>query len=225
MLIIAQHSASARSSCCSASALKHAVEQSAHMASINIRATKDNRLVVTPYVHLDNDRRKPKIRSLTLKEIRRYSAGSPHPMQTIDEALATLLGTVFVEIRFQERSAIAPLLTALAPYTARKNGWKNFLLSADNPFILLQLRRVAPHAQLGLRHRRYPLTFLTWQPVLQLSAVGLHRLHTTSVAVEAAHTLDLFVYAYTVNRTAALKKLAELDVDAVASDTPEKLRL
>lgn len=223
MLVIAQHTYTDNSPSHTVGGVKEAALQGADIVSFSVRLTRDNHLVLEKHARLDNDKRKPRLRSLTLRELRRHYAGSRQPIQTFEEVLKSLAGMIFLEIRFQERTAIKPLLAALKPYLKRKSDWKNFLFTSDSPFVLAQFRLFAPQAQLCLRHYRYPLTFITWQPVLRLSAVGLHRLHVSSIAAQAAHQLDIFTYVYTVNRKAALKKLEALEIDAVASDMPAQL--
>lgn len=195
----------------------------ADIASFAVRLTKDNRLILTKSRHLDNNAHQERIRTLSLREIRRHYAGSNTQIETVESLLKALAGSVFLEIRLSEQAAVHPLLESVRSHLIHMRDWQNIIFTSDNPFVLAKIRLSTPHAQLCLRHHRYPLTFVTWQPLLKLSAVGFHRLHINTIAVEAAKKLDLLSYAYTVNRPKALKKLATYGIDAVASDTPEYL--
>ena len=222
MLIIARHGQSDDSHYHNRSGLRAALAQGVDIISLSSRLTKDNQLVLARYAHFGNDRREPLLRAMTLKELRRRTAGSKQPVTTLLEALKTIDSDCLVDIEINERAAVEPLLTLLHPWLRKKSDWSAFIFSSRSPFVLSLLRKHAPKALLALVHRRNPLTFLAWQPLLQLSAVGFHRLHVNSVVIDAAHTLDLLTYAYTIDRPKAAKKLAALGIDAIVTDNPEK---
>ena len=222
MLIIARHARSDTSQYHNLSGLNAVVSSGADMLSISVRLTADNHLVLARHAHLHNNKHLPRIRSLTLKQLRRSTAGSKQPIATLEEALKRIFGTIMLEIVIEERGAAKPLLALLAPYIKKKADRDSLLVSSSNLFALRQLRKHHPTLHLGMIHRIYALTFLGWHPLLRLSAVGFHRLHINSFVIEAAHKLDLLTYAYTVNRKQAIPKLERLGVDGVITDTPEK---
>ncbi len=222
MLIIARHGVSDTSKYHNLPGLKAAAQSGADIVTFAIRLTRDNHLVLARYAHLQNDRRQPHFRKLSLKELRRHTAGSRQPIVTLDEALKAILGTIYIQIEIAERAAVLPLLAQIQPFLRRTSDWEMVLFSSESPRVLSELRKNAPHANLALIHRHNPLSFLAWHPSLQLSAIGLHRLYVNSVVIEAAHKLDLLVYAYTVDRVAAAKKLEVAGVDAIMTDNPEK---
>lgn len=221
MLIIARHTRTRTSRYHDIDGLKTAAEVGADIFSIGIRLTKDNRLVLSRHVHLFNNRSEPRIRSLTLKQLQSQTEKSSYPTILLDSFLKQAFGVLMLEIVVEEQAAVEPLLKLLAPYIKRKNERDSVLISSSSPFTLLRLRRNQPKLNLGMVHRAYPFTFLTWEPLLRLSAVGFHRLHINSVAVDAAHQLKLMTYAYSVNRKHTSKKLQDFDIDAIATETPE----
>lgn len=222
MLIIARHTHTDSSKYHNVSGFGAAFELGVDLFSMHVRATKDNRLVLARHPHLGRDRSQPRLRSLTLKELQRRTAGSKRPVVTLQHILKNVFGSLLIEIVVEEQAAVAPLLEELHPYIKRKAGRDSVIVTSSNPFVLLRLRRSNPRLNLGMLHKGYPFTFLTWEPFLRLSVVGFHRLHLNTVAVEAAHKLKLFTYAYTVNRKKALQKLETFDIDAIATDTPER---
>lgn len=222
MLIIARHARSDSSRYHNLSGLSAAVSAGADMLSISARLTADNVLVLARHAHLKNDKKEPRIRSLTLKELRKRTAGTHQPIATLEEALKKVLGVVMVEIVIEERGAVRPLLALLEKYLTRKQSRDGILISSSNILALRALRRQNKELHLGMIHRMYALTFLTWQPILRLSVVGFHRLHVNQFVIEAAHKLDLLTYACTVNRKEAAKQLELLGLDAIVTDTPER---
>ncbi len=222
MLIIAKPDRSDVSDFHSLVGLRRALGSGAEIVGFSLRLTRDNALVLESHSHLSNQHGGPVIRRSTLKELRRHTAGSEQSIVTLKQALDILFKIVVIEVEIHERASVEPLLDTLSGYVKRKADWSNILLSSKNPFVLAKIRRRAPHAQLGLIHGRNPLSFLAWQPRLQLSAVGFHRLHIHTIAVDAAHELGILTYAYSVDRKDALKKLERLGVDAIATAHPER---
>lgn len=224
MLIIARHTSTDASPSHTVNGLLATVTNGADILSISARLTADNVLVLARHNHLQNNPKEPAIRTLTLKELRRRTAGTTQPIVTLEAAIKKMFGVVFLEIVIEERGAAQPLLDLLTPFLTRKRDYHSVLVSSSNLLALRKLRKKNARLHLGMIHRLYPLTFLTWQPLLRLSTVGFHRLHVNSFVVEAAHQLELFTYAYTVNRKQALHKLEQLGIDAVVTDTPERFQ-
>ena len=224
MLIIAKQNQSAKSPYHGISGMKKAIRSGADIVHLTVRLTKDDRLVLADTPHANNNKTEPRLRALSLKELRRRTAGGERPITTLEEALERLFGQVMLSIEVHERTAVEPLMKTFEPHLKQASSWDNLILASSNPLILRKLRRKSDHAQLALIHSRHtPLAFIAWHPVLRLSAVMVHRLSVSKLVVEAAHKLDLLLCAYTVNRLKAVKRLTEFGVDAVITDRPESL--
>lgn len=203
--------------------LREAIAVGADMIEVDVRITKDKRVVLAHDWHMFHTHRKLDfIRRHTLNELKKRTAGSEYPVVTIEQVLKECYGKILLNIELKERSAVAPLLAALAPYLNDVDDWDNILFSAFNPLILRSLRKNAPAASLSMLHYRNPLNFMAWHRILGLSAVGFHRLYTTSLSLEVAKRLELFTYAYTVNRADAAEKLIAKGVDGIVTDYPGK---
>lgn len=224
MLITTRHTDSPQSPYHGISGLTRAIAQGTDIVTVAVRTTKDNVLILADSPFITHDAIKSRIRHLILKEIQRRTAGTKQPVVRLSDVLSKLYGSIMLSLEIGEHTAVEPLLRALQPYTKRKTGWGNLIICSSNPFILRKIRRAAPFAQLCLIHGRHtPLTFVAWQPSLQLSAVYIHRLSVTDLVVEAAHRLDILVCAYTVDRPKTMKRLEAISVDAVVTNHPEKL--
>lgn len=203
--------------------LREAIAVGADMIEIDLRITKDKRVILAHDWHLFNTHRKlDVIRRHTLDDLKEQTHGSKYPVVTIEEVLKECYGKILLNIELKERGAVGPLLTVLEPYMKKKGDWDNILFSAFNPLILRSIRKRAPDASLSLLHYRNPLNFMAWHKILNLSAVGFHRLYITSLSLEVAKRLSLFTYAYTVNRTDAAEKLVDRGIDGIVTDYPGK---
>jgi len=203
--------------------LREAIAVGADMIEIDVRITKDKHVVLAHDWHLFRQHRKLDfIRRHTLSELKKRTAGSEYPVVTVEQMLKECYGKILLNIELKERAAVGPLLEALTPYLKKKADWDNVLFSAFNPLILRSLRKQAPYASLAMLHYRNPLNFMAWHKILGLSAVGFHRLYTTSLSLEVAKRLELFTYAYTINRADAAQKLIDKGIDGIVTDYPGK---
>lgn len=223
MLIIGHSGSAGTKPQNSLAGLREALRVGADMVEFDVRITKDKRVVLAHDSHMINTHRKLDfIRRHTLSELKKRTAGSEYPVVTIEQVLKECYGKILLNIELKERGAVAPLLEALAPYLKEDEDWDNILFSAFNPLILRSLRKRSPLASLSMLHYRNPLNFMAWHRILGLSAVGFHRLYTTSLSLEVAKRLELFTYAYTVNRADAAEKLIAKGVDGIVTDYPGK---
>ncbi len=203
-------------------ALTRAIDIGTDMVSLPARITSNKQLVLSARPEVGRKNSTIRLRTSTLKQIRRSTGGSEQPIVTLEEALRKLNGRTIIEIEIYEWSSIPILLDLLKNYTKRRSSWSSLLITSENSLVLLRVRKLAPNAMLCLRHRHYPLSFATWQPILRLSAVGFRRSHANSIAIEAARKLDLLTYVYTVNRKKSLNSLEKSGIDAIVTNTPER---
>ena len=65
---------------------------------------------------------------------------------------------------------------------------------------------------------------MAYQRFVQFTAVGFHRLYLNQFALEIAKKAGLFIYVYTVDRTAALPLLEQQGIDGIVTNYPDKFR-
>lgn len=222
MLVIAHRGSQESKHENTVAALKDAIHIDADMIEFDIRLTKDRVPVLSHNMHLYGTPRHELafLRRYTLAELQKRTAGSEHPITTLDAALKECFGKIYLNLEIKEMSAVKPTLEVVGRYAKTKDEWDSLLFSSFKPLALRAIRRLVPHASLGMLHRRNPLAFLGWHKLLNLSAVGFHRLYVSAIALEVAKQLGLFTYAYTVNREDAAHKLVEQGVDGIVTDYP-----
>lgn len=205
--------------------LREAMHADADMIEFDIRLTRDRVPVLSHNPHLYGTRKRELafLKRYTLAELQRRTAGSEYPITTLDMALKECYGHIYLNLELKEVSAVVPTLEVVARYAKTEKDWDSLLLSSFKPLALRAIRKRVPHAALGMLHYRNPLAFVGWHRILNLSAVGFHRLYVSIVAMEVAKRLGLFTYAYTVNRRNAVEKLADQGVDGVVTDYPARM--
>ena len=202
--------------------LREAMHADADMIEFDIRLTRDRIPVLSHNLHLYGTRKRELafLRRYTLAELQRRTAGSEYPITTLDMAMRECFGRIYLNIELKEASAVGPTLDVISKYAKTERDWDSLLFSSFKPLALRAIRRRVPHAALGMLHHRNPLGFVGWHKVLNLSAVGFHRLYINQIALEVAKRLGLFTYAYTVNRKNAAEKLAQQGIDGIVTDYP-----
>ena len=205
--------------------LREAMHADADMIEFDIRLTRDRIPVLSHNLHLYGTRKRELalLRRYTLAELQRRTAGSEYPITTLDMAMRECFGRIYLNIELKEASAVGPTLEVISKYAKAERDWDSLLFSSFNPLALRAIRRRVPHAALGMLHHRNPLGFVGWHKVLNLSAVGFHRLYINPIALEVAKRLGLFTYAYTVNRKNAAQKLAQQGIDGIVTDYPAEM--
>lgn len=206
--------------------LRAAMEADADMIEFDVRLTRDRIPILSHDLHLNGTKRRDFewVRRYTLDELQKRTSGSEQPIITLDSALRECFGKIYLNVEIKEVSAVTPTLEVLKKYARRKRDWDSLLISSFKPLALRSVRRQIPHAALGMLTYRNPLGFVGWHRLLNFSAVGFHRLHVNSIALEIAKKFEVFTYAYTVNRTTAARKLADRGIDGVVTDFPERMR-
>lgn len=195
------------------------------MLEFDVRLTKDHVPVLVHDSLMWRTHRLPYLVSrLEYEELKKRTKGSINPITTLDNVLKRFSGQVLLNLELKDRGSAAKILPIIERYIKDEEDWELFLFSSYHISELRRIRKRSKHAQLGLLHWYNDLKFLFAHRLLNLTAVGFHRLHTTSFAIAAAKKLGLFVYAYTVNRPDAAQRLVNKGVDGIVTDYPALLR-
>lgn len=205
--------------------LQDAVASAVDMVEFDVRLTRDNIPVLAHNLRIHGTRRRELafVRRYTLQQLRTRAHTQGYEIATLDEALGAVFGSIYINIELKEVRSVAPTMDVVRRHAKTPQDMEGLLFSSFNPITLRRLRREDKTLALSLLHHRNPLTFIGWHRLLNLSAVGFHRLYVNDVAIEVAKRFGLFIYVYTVNRPEAVRKLEEKGIEAVVTDYPKKM--
>lgn len=205
--------------------LLDAITAGADMIEFDVRLTSDNIPVLAHDTRIHGTRRRELafVRRFTLRELKKRAKAKGYKLATLDEALEAVLGKIYLNIELKEVRSVAPTMDIIRKHAKTPEELDSILFSSFNPLTLRRLRNEDKLLALGLLHHRNPLTFVGWHRLLNLSAVGFHRLHVNDIALEIARKFGLFTYVYTVNRPEAARRLENKGLEAVVTDFPEKM--
>lgn len=206
-------------------ALRAGQEADVDMLEFDVRLTKDHVPVLIHDMLLWRTHRLPYlVGKLRYDELKKRTRSSINPVTTLDNVLKRFGGQVLLNLELKDRGSAAKILPIVERYIKKDEDWELFLFSSFHLSELRTVRKRSPHAQLALLHWYNNLKFLFAHRLLNLTAVGFHRLYTTTFAIAAAKKLGLFIYAYTVNRPEAAQRLVDRGVDGIVTDYPSLMR-
>lgn len=204
-----------------------AFEEGAHGLEFDVRATRDDALVVLHDATVDRTTSgRGILRDLTLEEVRALDAGSRFAQQfqgeripTLDEILDEFMGKTALDIEVKE---ILPqeALRALAARLVASPGAEVFASSFFRD-VLQQLHDLAPDLPRGLL--LLPRAVLPTETIvtsLRLSSILAHHSSIDEPFAEECRRLGLPLRAYTVNFLERARELDALGVDVLISDDP-----
>ncbi len=218
MLLVGHRGASAYEPENTLRSFRAAVDLGANAVELDIRATKDGKLVVIHDSRVSRTTNgKGKVAKMTLSEIRKLDAGMGERVPTLQEAVAWAKGRANLLVEFKE-----PGLEAKAVKIFR--GHKNILAISFFQTVLEELNRINPKLETGLLFDSKPRhldEFLSSCQQLGISWVLGKAKFINRKLVDAAHKKGLRVLAWTIDKPKMLAKKIALGLDGVTSNRPE----
>lgn len=206
-------------------AFQKGIDGGADILEFDVQLTRDGIPLVIHDSTLFRTHRKTHIVRWTDHASLQKATEKGHQIATLEEVLDLCFGKILLNLEVKNRGTGAVIARYIKDrYIKKESDWENVLFSSFKGLELRAIRRVSPHAKLSMLHNRNPFAFIAYHRQLQLAAVGFHRLYTNHLATEIAKKLNLFVYAYTVNRPVAAKRLAAKGMEGFVTDNPMKLR-
>lgn len=225
MLIIGHRGAAGLAPENTIEALKKGFEVGADVLEFDVQVTRDGVPVVIHDSTLLRTHGSRAVVRYSTHESLKEAAKKGHSIATLEDVLELFFGKVLLNLEIKGRGNSEVIVDLLKKkYIKRSSDWHNILFSSFKVRELIQLRKFSEHAQLALLHDRNPYVFIAYHRQLRFTAVGFHRLHISALAVEIAKQLDIFMYAYTVNRPKAALLLQEQGIEGIVTDDPEHMR-
>lgn len=202
--------------------LRAGVAAGVDILEFDIRLTKDNIPVV---IHNATTTKTHSARIVvarhTLDELQAMELFPTIP--TLQEVLDEFFGVILLNIELKVKGSATIVMDLLKRrYIKRKKDWHNILLSSFRAKELLKARSISALVPLAMLHDQNPFLFIAYERRLRLSAVGFHRLYVNRLAVEIAHRIGLFCYAYTVDRPyGAFVLYSQSAIDGIVTNKPD----
>lgn len=223
MLIIGHRGAAGLAPENTLQSLKAGYEAGVDLLHVDVHVTRDDVAVLLSEAALKRTHKlQAPVHTFTLEQLRGFSKKTS--FITLEDVFARYYGKILLNVEVKTKGGGKIVVDAIRRRAgSQQSKWDNVLVSSFKPTELIAARRASKQINLALLHDLNPFAYITYQPFLDLTAVGFHRLHTNSLALKIAKKAGLFTYAYTVNRPQALRHLDELGIDGVMSNRPDIL--
>lgn len=203
---------------------RKAVETGCDGIELDVRLTKDNKVVVFHDERLERTTDgKGFVRDFRFKELQKLDAGRGEKIPLLDEVLAVIKDVKFlIEIKVSRKDTRKEIddLCKKTLWSVRNK--KNVFLISFNLFALTTAKQIEPKIKTGLifsKHLEEPERFARFLDIL---CPRLDMLNSGVAAFAKQHNLD--IYIWTVNTIDDFRKAARYDIKGIVSNDPGKMR-
>jgi glycerophosphoryl diester phosphodiesterase len=198
---------------------KRAIELGADAVEMDIRKTKDNKLVVIHNADVNKTTDgNGAVNELTLEEIKRLVTEKGEKIPTFEEVLDAVGKQVKMLVELKETGTEEQVLDLV-----RKKGLtENVIIVSFHEDVLRKVKELNDEVATGLIYVRHKKPI---QAALDLKAEYLLPLYqfTHSANVKKAHENGLKVIVWTINNKEDVAEYRKKGVDGIASDSPDIL--
>lgn len=201
---------------------KKAIELGVDMVELDIRKTKDGKLVVIHDAKVNRTTNgKGLVKSYTFDQIRKLDAGKGEKVPTLEEVIRLIEGKCGIVIELKESDTEKEVVELIK----EKNIEPKVIIVSFYPPILKTVKALYPEVRLGILANKVPKDYLK---VIKSMDVGYALIRKDKIRkeyVDNLHKIGLKVGAWTVDDKKYFKKLVDMGVDAIASNKPDILNL
>lgn len=192
------------------------------MVEIDVRLTSDDiPVVIHDATTLRTHGARITIAKYTYEELVSMDLAPSIPL--LEDVLKKFFGKTLLNIELKSKGSAEPVMKLLKQFARTQPEWHNVLISSFRTRELVAARRISKRVPLALLHDQNPFLFIAYHRRLHLTAAGFHRLYIYRLAIAVAKKLDLFCYAYTVDRPHAAILLERQGLDGIVTNQPEKM--
>lgn len=201
------------------SSFRKAIEMGADLLELDVRKTKDDRLVVIHDNKIDRTTNGlGPVRDKTLEELREYNAGSGEKIPVLEEVFSLDNGDIGFAIELKEERTEDQVIEMIREYGITN---RVFLLSFRKK-VIKYIKTLAPEIRTAL------ISFLPFGVVgkgieCSTDAIGVSKFFINRRLVEEAHNNGLHIFAWTVDDPARCRELKGLGVNGVVTNRPDIL--
>jgi len=201
---------------------KKAIELEVDMIELDIRKTKDGKIVV---IHDEKVNRttnnKGFVRSYTFDQIRTLDAGKGEKIPTLEEVIDLVDNKCGIVIELKEPNTEKEVVELIK----EKNIVSKVLIVSFYPSILKIVKGLYSEVSLGILTNKVPKDYLKIIKTMNVDYALIRKDKLKKEYVDNLHKIGLKVGAWTVDDKKYFKKLVDLGVDAISSNKPDILNL
>jgi len=223
--IIAHRGASAYAPENTMAAFQLALEMAADGIELDAMLAKDGEVVVIHDDHLDRTTNGTGlVRDITLAELQSLDAGEGEKIPSLNEVLTHFAGQFLINIELKNYSSIFDSLPLkVADLVKAHDCAQSVLISSFNPFNLSRFHRRLPDVPIGLLTDKNKAKHWLWR-LFHFDALHPYYSDVDALLVSAVHARGRQVNVWTVDDPAEICRLADLGVDSIITNDPQRTR-
>lgn len=196
-----------------------AINEGADMIELDVRVTKDNKLIV---IHDKDVKRMTReygvVRELTLKEIKRLKIRD-NTIPTLQEAIDFIKGKADLNIEIKSPG----ISHEIAKIVENNNLVNNVLVSSFLPWSLKLIKERNPKIKTALLFK-IPLKSVTLARAIGCDAIHPYYLAAWKGVIKEARKYGLRIHVWTLNNKLLIKRFIKLGVHGIITDKPKLMR-
>jgi glycerophosphoryl diester phosphodiesterase len=198
-----------------------AIELGVDWIELDVRRTADGHIVV---IHDDTVDRttngRGKVAEMTLAEIKRLDAGKGEHVPTLQEVIDLAKGRVKMIIELKLEGLEADVLNAVD-----QNGlFEESLISSFHFYSLRRVKEISPGILTAAIASKLPIEFHRIHNSFLADSIFLRKDIVSRDLVDEAHRDGFLVCVWNVDDSAEVAKYADMDVDFISSNYPDRLK-
>lgn len=199
---------------------KKAIEIGCKGLELDVRLTKDNKVVVIHDKNLERTTNgKGFVSEFTLRELKKIDAGKGEKIPTLEEVLSEIADVrLLIEIKTDAVKNIDKLCSETVKLAGKKGDTFFISFSLD---AIQSVKKIKPELKTGLIFSKPLIEPEQYARLLNAVCPRLDRLDAEVSVFAKQHGLNLYVW--TVNTVDELKKVLQYDVTGIVSNDPGSL--
>jgi glycerophosphoryl diester phosphodiesterase len=191
---------------------------------IDVRATRDGRVVLVHDRHTMRVAGRPHFISRTLyATIKKLRLRHGHTVPTLAEALNAIDSQSNILIEIKSRGCAKTVVQHIERLIKKGARYDDFMIASFRLSVLREVQWLNSRVPLMMLHAHRPLRFLHVRG-LHLRSVGFYHRFMPKRAIREAHLHGFGVYAYTVNSPRRARQLQTRGVQAIATNRPDLMQ-
>jgi len=206
------------------SSFKKAIELKCDMIELDVRLSKDKKLLVMHDDILDRTTNgKGRLAEKTLAELKKLKTNNNEELLTLEDALKFINKKTKVNIEIKGEKSYKELNKIIKKYL--KKGWKynDFLISSFNTHELESLRKIDKKIKIAVLSKKFNKRILSFAKKINAYSINLEVKAIKEKIVKKIHKNKIRIFAWIVNNKKEIQNLKKIKVDGIISDFPDKI--
>ena len=200
--------------------VRRAIELGVDRVEIDVRVSKDGRLVIMHDETVDRTTNgHGYVSELTFDELRSLDAGMGEKIPTLEEILRFTMGKAKLEIELKVPEATEPTIQLVEELNAEKN----VIVISFIHELLERVHDLNPNIRTGALFFEVPKDILQRALKVHAGSIHVYYRNVNSDLVKEAHKSGLEIAVWNPNRIEEMREMIGLGVDAIGSDRPDVL--